>query len=57
MKTARLQLRVSEELKRDAERVAKKKKRSLSFLVEQYLEDMVEQDREVTGDEHDVRQI
>lgn len=57
MKKERLQLRVDENLKKAAEKVAQKKSRSLSFLVTQFLEHLVEQDLEVISDENDVRQI
>lgn len=57
MKGARLQLRIDEDLKKVAEKVAKKKGRSLSFLVEEYLRLMVEQDRKTTRDDNGVRQI
>lgn len=57
MKDARLQLRVEKDLKERAEKVAEKMGQSLSFLVNQYLEDLVEQDQQVVGDEDGVRQI
>lgn len=57
MKAARLQLRIDEDLKRRAEKVAKKKNLSLSFLVTQFLEDLVEQDQEALQDDNGVRQI
>lgn len=57
MKAARLQLRVDKDLKEAAEKVAQKKDRSLSFLVTQFLEHLVEQDLEVVTDDNDVRQL
>jgi len=57
MKAARLQLRIDEDLKRRAEKVAEKKNLSLSFLVTQFLEDLVEQDQEALQDDNGVRQI
>lgn len=57
MKDARLQLRIDEDLKEKAEKVANKKNRSLSFLVTKFLEDLVEQDQEAIRDDNGVRQI
>lgn len=57
MKDARLQLRIDEDLKKKAEKVAEKKNRSLSFLVTRFLEDLVEQDQEALRDDNGVRQI
>jgi antitoxin component of RelBE/YafQ-DinJ toxin-antitoxin module len=57
MKDARLQLRIDEDLKKKAERVAERKNRSLSFLVTKFLEDLVEQDQEAIRDDNGVRQI
>jgi antitoxin component of RelBE/YafQ-DinJ toxin-antitoxin module len=57
MKDARLQLRIDEDLKKKAEKVAEKKNRSLSFLVTKFLEDLVEQDQEAIRDDNGVRQI
>lgn len=57
MKEARLQLRIDKDLKEAAERAAEKKDRSLSFLVTQFLEHLVEQDQEAISDDNGVRQI
>jgi len=57
MKESRLQLRIDRDLKEAAELVAKKKERSLSFLVTQFLESLVEQDQDVVTDDNDMRQI
>ena len=57
MKDARRQLRVPQDLKKKAEKVAKKKNRSLSFLVTKFLEDLVDQDQEAIRDDNGVRQI
>lgn len=53
----RLQLRIDKDLKEAAEQVAKRKSRSLSFLVTQFLQEMVEQDLEPIQDDNGVRQI
>lgn len=53
----RLQLRIDKDLKEAAEQVAKRKSRSLSFLVTKFLEEMVEQDLEPIQDDNGMRQI
>lgn len=57
MKEARIQLRIDKGLKEAAERVAEKQSRSLSFLVTEFLERLVEQDQETVSDDNGVRQI
>ena len=57
MKEARLQLRIDGDLKKNVEKVAKKKNLSLSFLVTRFLEELVEQDQEAIRDDNGVRQI
>lgn len=57
MKNGRIQLRIDEDLKKQAEKAAEKRKLSLSFLVTRYLEDLVEQDQEAIRDDNGVRQI
>lgn len=57
MKTARLQLRIDQDLKELAEKAAEKRNRSLSFLVAEFLKELIEQDQEATSDDNGVRQI
>jgi len=59
MKDDRLQLRCPKKLKKEAERVAKRKGTTLSSLVTQYLQNLVAADKieKMTGTEHDAEQI
>lgn len=59
MKDDRLQLRCPRKLKKEAERVAKRRNTTLSALVMQYLQNLVDADKieKMTGSEHDAEQI
>lgn len=59
MKDDRLQLRVPAKLKKAAGQVARRRGTTVSALVTQYLQNLVEADKiqKLTGEQHDAEQI